>query len=120
VNHSVTFVSDSGVHTNTIESRWNSLKKPLPKIGTTKALYDSYFAEYCVRRRYLDGKSDKFAAFLQVTALVYKCSQDEGLISCAEENVTAAQDTVHKEVVYTPQFDIGFYLSDNSDDEMFA
>jgi len=41
VNHSVTFVSDTGVHTNTIENRWLSLKKSLPKFGTRKGLYES-------------------------------------------------------------------------------
>jgi len=29
INHSVHFVSESGTHTNNIESRWNSLKKSL-------------------------------------------------------------------------------------------
>jgi len=49
VNHSVQFVSKSGSHTNNIESRWNAVKKSLPKYDTNKELYNSYFAEYCIR-----------------------------------------------------------------------
>ena len=39
VNHSVQFVSESGAHTNNIESRWNAVKKLLLKYGTNKELY---------------------------------------------------------------------------------
>jgi len=46
VNHSIQFVSDNGTHTNNIESRWNAVKKSLPRFGTRKELYDSYCAEY--------------------------------------------------------------------------
>jgi len=42
----VQFVSASGAHTNNIESRWNAVKKSLPKYGTDKELYNSYLAEY--------------------------------------------------------------------------
>jgi len=34
VNHSIEFVSESGTHTNNTESRWNALKKSLPRYGT--------------------------------------------------------------------------------------
>jgi len=54
VNHSNEFVSDAGMHINNIESRWNAVKKSLPHYGTCKVLYDSYFKEYCVRRKYTD------------------------------------------------------------------
>jgi len=50
VNHSIQFVSETGTHTNNIESRWNALKKSLPRFGTQKQLYD-YFTEYCVRKK---------------------------------------------------------------------
>jgi len=54
VNHSIQFVSDSGAHTNHIESRWNALKRSLSRFGTSKDLYNSYFAEYCIRRQFID------------------------------------------------------------------
>ena len=72
VNHSVEFVSDSGTHTNTIESSWNALKKSLPRYGTSKELYNSYFAEYCVRKKYLDSANDRFVEFLKLISSVYK------------------------------------------------
>jgi hypothetical protein len=44
VNHSLNCVDpDSGAHANTIESTWRVLKKFLPKYGTVKSLYDTYF-----------------------------------------------------------------------------
>ena len=71
VNHSLHFVSETGTHTNNIESRWNALKKSLPKYGTQKQLNNSYFAEYCVRKKFLDSKPDKFVEFLRLIASVY-------------------------------------------------
>ena len=71
VNHSVEFVTETGVHTNNIESRWNAVKKSLPRYGTRKDLYESYFAEYCIRRKYLDCAIDKFLYFLHLISLVY-------------------------------------------------
>lgn len=104
VNHSVTFVSDTGVHTNTIESRWNSLKKSLPKYGTTKTLYDSYFAEYCIRRKYLDCSEDRFLQFLSLIAKVYKKKgPEEELDTEAEEDVEEEVcDAAHEEPADTP------------------
>ena len=72
VNHSIEFVSDAGVHTNTIESCWNSVKKSLPHFGTRKALYDLYFAEYCVHHKYLEQAPDKFFEFMHLIATVYR------------------------------------------------
>jgi len=77
VNHSLEFVSKSGVHTNTIESRWNAVKKSLPRYGTQKSLYESYFAEYCIRRKFFDNASDKFLACLRLVASVYKSSSPQ-------------------------------------------
>jgi len=71
VNHSVHFVSDSGTHTNTIESTWNALKKSLPKFGTAKDMYNSYFAEYCIRHKYINVANDKFLEILRLISLVY-------------------------------------------------
>ena len=72
VNHSIQFRSDTGAHTNHIESRWNALKRSLPRFGTNKELYQSYFAEYCIRRRFLDTAQDKFLESLRLIGSVYK------------------------------------------------
>jgi len=141
VNHSITFVSDSGVHTNTIESRWNSLKKSLPKFGTSKALYDSYFAEYCIRRKYLDSSADKFLQFLSVIRLVYKPKQlarpIDAHISGADQHTAAAQEPLREQAdcqhstqddvasndwrsVDIGNFDLKFDFSDDCDDDIFA
>ena len=61
VNHSLNFVDpDSGAHTNTIESTWRALKKFLPKYGTVKSLYDTYFSQYCFRKKYIHGSEGPF------------------------------------------------------------
>ena len=75
VNPSVNFVDpETGAHTNTIESTWRALKKSLPKHGTTKSLYDTYFAQYCVRKQFLIDKEDPFLEFLQLIKKVYQPS----------------------------------------------
>ena len=93
VNHSVQllFVSESGAHTNNIESWWNALKKSLPKYGTNKELYNSYFAEYCIRRKFLDNSGDKLLdqsahaepASQATPTLPVSATQAEGLLSQA-------------------------------------
>ena len=78
VNHSVNFVDpdDPILHTNRIESTWRVLKKSiLPKNGTTKELYPSYFAQYCVWNRYLVGSECRFKAFLDLIKRVYPLPQ---------------------------------------------
>ena len=84
VSDSVTFSPETGVHTNTMESSWLSLKKSLPKYGTKKALYESYFAEYCIRQKYLERAEDPFLKFLELIGRVYKKKE---LHSEAEEEV---------------------------------
>ena len=140
VNHSITFESDNAVHTNIIESRWNSLKKSLPKFDTTKALYNSYFVEYCIRCKYLDSSINKFIQFLQITVLFYKPKQlqrpTDLHISCVDQHTAAAQEPLHKQAdsqqstwndvassqqhdwrsVDTGNFDLKFELSDDSND----
>lgn len=72
VNHSVNFVDpETGAHTNTIESTWRALKKSLPKHETTKNMYDTYFAQYCVRKQFLIDKGDPFLEFLQIVKKKY-------------------------------------------------
>ena len=72
VNHSKEFVNkETGAHTNTIESTWRAVKTSLPKHGTVKSLYDTYFVEYIFRKRYLSDAEDKFLAFLESIKKVY-------------------------------------------------
>lgn len=60
VTHSVEFVNqETGPCTNTIESTWHEVKGSLSKTGTVNALYYSYFAEYCIRKKYLCQSEDK-------------------------------------------------------------
>ena len=66
VNHSLHFVDpkDPMVHTNTIESQWRVLKRNvLPKNGTNKSLYSSYFAVHCVKK----GISQAFRAHTKLS-----------------------------------------------------
>lgn len=82
VNHSVNFVDpETGAHTNTIESTWRALKKSLPKHGTTKVLYDSYFAQYCVRKKYLTGL-DPFLQFLELIGKIYNVNEVKDTLVC--------------------------------------
>jgi len=72
VNHSLNFVDlDSGTNTNTIESTWRALKKSLSKYGTVKSLYDTYFSQYCARKKYIHGSEDPFLEFLKLIKCIY-------------------------------------------------
>ena len=76
VNHSIEFKKlETGACTNTIESTQNAVKKSLPKTGTRKDFYDSYFAEYCVRKQFLKPSEDKFLTFLKLVREVYQAGQ---------------------------------------------
>ena len=73
VNHSIHFVDENGVHTNTIESQWRVLKRSvLPKNGTRKSLYNQYFSVYCCFKRYIEHcESDRYLEFLDLIKRVY-------------------------------------------------
>ena len=72
VNHSEEFVnSETGAHTQTIESTWHALKSHLPKSGSQKQLYEGYFWEYVIRKKYLNSSTDKFIEFLSLIKRVY-------------------------------------------------
>ena len=47
------------------------MKTSLPRHGTVKPLYDSYFCEYIIRKKDLNDSDDKFLAFLQLIKRVY-------------------------------------------------
>ena len=75
VNHSIEFVnSDTGDHTQTIESTWRAVKRSLPRSGTTKDHYNSYFAEFIFRRQYLAHSEDRLMALFKETNEVYRPS----------------------------------------------
>ena len=72
VNHSKEYYNkENDACTNTIESTWRAVKQSLPRYGTVKGLYDSYFVEYMVRRKYLKKSKDKFLSFLELVKRVY-------------------------------------------------
>ena len=50
VNHSVEFVSEQGVHTNTIEATWCGMKILIPKRNRTKQI-DNHLWEYVWRKK---------------------------------------------------------------------
>jgi len=72
VNHSKEFLNpENGACTNKIESTWRALKSFLPPNGTTKNLYDSYFSQYCIRKKFLVESTDPFLTFLGLVKEVY-------------------------------------------------
>ena len=142
VNHSIEFVTDKGVHTNNIESRWNAVKKSLPRYGTTKVLYYSYFAEYCIRRKFVDNAQDKFLETLRLVSLVYNPNratdnqpqpapepivpepepqvqpQPAELLAEPNDNNGAVEEqegVVEFRPIDLPTFDLNFSMSDCSD-----
>ena len=42
------------------------IPKCLPKYGTVKSLYDTYFSQYCVRKKYIHGYEDHFLEFFEI------------------------------------------------------
>ena len=73
VNHSLEFVnSETGDHTQNIESTWRAVKRSLPRSGTVKHHYNSFFAEFMFRRQYFEDCHDRFLAFLEEAKKVYK------------------------------------------------
>ncbi|VDI03030.1 Hypothetical predicted protein [Mytilus galloprovincialis] len=98
VNHSVNFVDpETGAHTNTIESTWRALKKSLPKYGTVKSLYDTYFSQYCVRKKYIIGSEDPFLAFINLIKKVYNPEkQKQALITTETITVSVPQPASKK------------------------
>ena len=73
VNHSLEFVnSETGDHTQNIESIWRAVKRLLPRSGTVKRHYNSFFAEFMFRRQYFEDCLDRLLAFLEEAKKVYK------------------------------------------------
>jgi hypothetical protein len=58
VNHSNNFVDpdDPNVHTQTVESRWNAIKRKLKRKGTNVVKFlDEYLIEYCYKKKFQNG-----------------------------------------------------------------
>jgi len=127
VNHSVEFKSESGTHTNNMESRWNAVKRSLACFGTRK-FYNSYFAEYCIRKKFLDGASDKFVQFLSLVGSVYKPPDLEPPAELRQATAQLPDELLSvplssapptsTAVVYNDiaNFDVGFDISDVESD----
>ena len=76
VNHSIEFVNSiTGDHTQNIESTWRAVKRSLPRSGTVKSLYESYFAEFIFRRKYFNESVEHFLCFLDQIRRVYTPSK---------------------------------------------
>ena len=87
VNHSKEFVnSETGAHTQTIESTWHQLKLHLPRKGTQKQLYNGYFMEYVIRKKYLNDSADKFLTFLDLVSRVYNVNSDNENVENVDPN----------------------------------
>ena len=80
INHSLHFVdpNDKKIHTNTIESTWRVLKRNvLPRSGTVKSHYNTYFSMYCIKKRYLTDVECPFKAFLELIKRTYPLDKVE-------------------------------------------
>ena len=118
-------MSESGAHTNDIESRWNALKKSLPRYGTSKELYNSFFAEYCIRRKCLSVCRNKLLEFLQLIACVYQPESQPPEAELLPEAPPAAPASEPETLptaasgttFHVANFDLQFHLS--SDDDEF-
>lgn len=78
-SHSIEFrsLTDCGKSSSTTQATWHSLKEFLPRNGTSKHFYDSHFAEYCIRKRYLKSASDPFIKFTELISSVYNIEDTE-------------------------------------------
>ena len=43
----------TGAHTIILEATWGAVKRSLPRYGTSKDLYATYFVEYIWRRKFI-------------------------------------------------------------------
>lgn len=98
VNHSKEFKNpENGACTNKIGSTWHALKLSLPRSGTQKQLYDSYFFEYVVRKKYLNDSNDALLEFLRLVSTIYNpnillTKKREDLADDASKHIDEHQD----------------------------
>jgi hypothetical protein len=67
VNHSLHFVSEEGVHTNTIEGTWNGIKFMVPSRNRTITDMDDFLPEFIWRRC---NASDLWGGFIRTLQIV--------------------------------------------------
>ena len=80
VNHNKRFTNkETGAHTNTIESTWRAVKTSLPKHGTVKSLYDTYFVEYIFIKRHRNSATYQFLAFFDLLKNVFSLIDSQRL-----------------------------------------
>jgi len=73
VNHSVEFVSEDGVCTNSIESLWGEIKAELKiRQGYCAGQIDGVLDEFMYRREFY--KQDIFEKLLDHIVLLYNCN----------------------------------------------
>ena len=58
-----------------LESTWYAVKQSLPRSGTVRSLYQSYFCEYMFHCKYFENVEDKFIPFLNQVKHVYTPSK---------------------------------------------
>ena len=72
VNHSIEFVSSSGVHTNHIESYWNRVKIKIKRMrGCHRSQLASYLDEFMWRERYGKNNDDVLTNIYRDIAIWY-------------------------------------------------
>jgi len=62
------------MHCKLVEITAACLHLQIHHFGTAKEMYHSYFAEYCIRHKYINVDNDKF---LEILYLMYQSSELE-------------------------------------------
>ena len=96
VNHSVNFVDPiTGAHTETIEGSWFHAKRSMPRHGTRRTMFASYFASFIWYRRY-GGKYclNRYETFIRHIAQVF--------------NPDRAEDFEYYQTQDQPMFDLDY------------
>ncbi|CAF4294374.1 unnamed protein product [Didymodactylos carnosus] len=72
VNHSIEFVdSDTGAHTNTIESSWRHAKASLPQYRREKSFFGGYLAKYMFMKMCKAARLDPTIEFFKYAGQLY-------------------------------------------------
>jgi transposase-like protein len=65
VNHSKEFINSiTGVHTNTIEGNWSSIKKQIPNRFRTESIVSLYLIRYMIKRNSLSNPFEEILKYL--------------------------------------------------------